>query len=140
MLLSNCGMLHATHHLIIINSLLVLMPFNCTVSLKLQIYTYKWFSHATVGRSLYIPHAESPSVRRHVSCHDAICVCVLALRWHNWSFNYCVLSQTQPLSLEMNEYFVIIAYSNNVYFLRFREPFRGGHPKKFFRLAIASEH
>ena len=63
---------------------------------------------------------------------------VLALKWHiGRSINVCYQSQTQSLSLEMNQYFVVIAYSNNVYFLQFRGTLYGGHPKNFFWLAIA---
>jgi len=46
-------------------------------------------------------------------------------------------SQTKSLSLEMNQYFVVIAYSNNVYFFAILGDPLGGHPKKIFQALAA---
>ena len=64
---------------------------------------------------------------------------VLALKWHHWSFNN-VLSQTQSLSLEMNQYFVVIAYSNNVYFFAISGDPLGGPPQKIFQARCCSPY
>jgi len=50
---------------------------------------------------------------------------MLTLRWQHWQhyhkLNHC--------ALEMSEYFIIIAYSNNVYFFLFRGTLQWATPK-----------